>query len=117
MFGFDPDKCSVGVGLFAFDKPALEAYRQRVCGEDGAKLKRLLARLSGKGIRLSEPELKRIPRGFDDQSGAHDLLRHKGLTGWIEYQDPTVVTKAGIVSSCLSDFKRLQPLFNWLDRA
>lgn len=114
MFGVDPGKCSIGVGTFAFDKSTLESYRTRVAGNDGAKLKKLLARLERGGVRVSEPELKRVPRGYDDQLPAKDLLRRKGLTGWIEYGDATMVTKAGITSSCLDDFKQLRPLFDWL---
>ena len=114
MFGVDPDQCSIGGGTFGFDKPTLEAYRTRVAGEDGIKLNKLLRRLERGGVRVSEPELKRVPRGFEDQVAAHELLRRKGLTAWIEYRDAGIVTKAGITSSCLNDLKRLRPLFDWL---
>lgn len=115
MFGVEPDALTVGAGVFAFDKPALEAYRTRVAGPEGAELARVIERLEKEGVRLSEPELKRTPSGFPPDHPREALLRCKGLAGWIDRPDPAEIGRHDIVDRTLAAFDRLAPIAAWLD--
>lgn len=114
FFGLDPDRLVIGAGIFAFDKADLETYRDRVAGPDGTKLAALLGRLTKKGIRMEDPELKRVPRGFDADHRHADLLRRKGLTLWWELGNAKLASKPTLVADCRSAFRTLKPLVDWL---
>ena len=113
FFGFEPGHCALGTGVFAFEKQALEWFRDRVAGEDGVALEKILGALKKKDIRLSEPDLKRVPSGWPQDHPRAGLLRHKGLAAWIDHDDKSVVGP-NLVKSCKADFKRLKPLFDWM---
>ena len=114
MFGVEPDRLSLGVGVFAFEADQLEHYRDRVRGPDGTALDALLQDLRRTGIRIADPELKRPPRDRDPASAPGDLLLRKGLTAWIEHDNPDDIVRAGLVDRCMAGFERLAPLYRWL---
>ncbi len=113
FFGFEPGHCALGTGVFAFEKQALERFRDRVAAEDGAALEKILGALEKKGIRLSEPDLKRVPSGWPQDHARAHLLRHKGLAAWIDHDEKAAIGP-DLVKSCKADFRRLKPLFDWL---
>ena len=117
LFGLEPDRAVLGVGAMAFEKPALDAFRQRVDGPDGAALLTALDRLRRVGVRITEPELKRVPRGFDPEHTHADLLRRKGLSAWKDFDDPIVATRPDWLDTCLSGFEQLRPVYDWLTKA
>jgi len=116
-FGLDPERVGLGAGAFDFDGPALDRFRARAAGEDGAELVQRLAALQAGGVRLDPPELKRTPAGYAPDHPRADLLRRKGLTVWIDYPDPAVVTRADAVAVMARDCARLLPVFEWLAEA
>lgn len=108
MFGLDPDGLTLGAGIFAFSKPQLEAWRARVAGPEGQAVEQLLAELAQDGIRLSEPELKRVPAPYPAEHPRSHLLRHKGLTAWIDCGDARrAFGKAG-PANCAGELMRLR---------
>ncbi len=116
FFGLEPDKLVLGAGIFAFEKTALLTYRQRVAGTAGKALVKQIDKMRKAGMRIREPELKRIPSGFDAELPQAELLRHKGLTAWADLPGgPAAATKPDIVAASLAGFKQLQPLFVWLN--
>lgn len=114
FFGLQPEQLTLGAGTFGFEGDRLDAYRQRILGKDGEKLATILKKLESSGFRISEPALKRVPRGFDANHPHADLLRHKGLAGWYDFPDTTPATTGDAPSRCLAVFKQLRPLFDWL---
>ena len=114
FFGLGTERLSLGCGVFAFEKAELEVYRRRTAGEEGADLERALARLKDKGVRLSDPELKRVPAGYDTGHPRAELLRHKGLGVWLDFPDRAWVTQPGAVERTLSELAKLRPVFDWL---
>lgn len=115
FFGFDPEGLTLGTGIFTFEKEALERYRQRVLGADGAILAGIIRDLKGQDARLGEPALKRVPSGYPADHASAELLRHKGFSAWIDHPDPMVATAPDLVTTCMGDFVLLEPLFDWLD--
>jgi len=116
FFGLEPDKLALGAGIFEFEKKhALEAYRQRVAGDDGLPLGRQLDKMRKAGIRIRDPELKRVPSGFNVEHNYADLLRHKGLSVWRDHPGgPDAASKDDIVKTTTASLKTLSPLFMWL---
>ena len=86
FFGLSPDYLTAGVGTFGFDKPQLEAYRKRIDSPHGDALAASLEDLTNKGARISEPELKRLPKGFDADHRHGPLLRRKSLAVWMDFR-------------------------------
>ncbi len=116
FFGLEPDKLVLGSGVFAFEKTAINTYRHRVAGAEGETLARQLDKMRKAGIRIRDPELKRIPSGFDADLPQADLLRHKGLTAWLDLPGgPAAAAKPSIVGASAAGFKTLKPLFVWLN--
>ncbi|MGI9475122.1 MAG: DUF2461 domain-containing protein [Hyphomicrobiaceae bacterium] len=115
FFGLEPDKLVLGAGIFGFEKTAIDRYRKRVAGPDGKALAKQLEKMRKAGIRIREPELKRVPSGFDADLPHAELLRHKGLTAWMDLPGgPAAAAKPTIVSASAAGFKTLKPLFAWL---
>lgn len=114
FFGLAPERLTVGAGVFAFDKPALEAYRQRVDGKDGVALAALLDLLKQDGVRIGDIELKRVPTGYPQDHPRTDLLRRKGLSVWRDFKDTQPAVGANAVQNCVSAFSELKPVCDWL---
>ncbi len=114
FFGLQADSLALGTGQFAFAKGALDTYRERVAGGDGEKLAKILAGLERKGVRLSEPDLKRVPAPFEKDHANGELLRRKGLAAWIDFPDPAAATAPDLVNTCMTSFRSIKPLHDWL---
>jgi len=114
FFGLDTEKLTLGTGIFGFDKPELETFRERVAGSDGVELTKLLKKLEKQGMRISGAELKRVPAGYPKDHPQAELLCRKGLSAWVDIGDPSQATKADLVKSCHASFKELKPVFDWL---
>ncbi len=116
FFGLGLEKLSLGCGVFSFDPATLEQFRARVTGPDGDKIAGVLADLWDAGMRLHEPELKRVPNGYPKDHPHADLLRHKGLSAWTDLDDRSIITRPDGVRRCMAEFERLKPLFDMLNR-
>jgi uncharacterized protein (TIGR02453 family) len=115
FFGLEPDKLILGTGVFEFEKAALETYRRRVTGDDGKALGKQLDKMRKAGMRIREPELKRIPRGYSAEHTYTDLLCHKGLTAWRDHPGgPEAASQDNIIKTTTANLKSLRPLFSWL---
>ncbi|MEO0387203.1 MAG: DUF2461 domain-containing protein [Pseudomonadota bacterium] len=111
FFGVDPVALSLGCGVFQFDKTGLLAFRDRVAGDRGGALDQTVTGLEATGHRISPPELKRVPSGYDKDHPRAALLRRKGLTAWADHPATPFATAPGLVPRVREAFERLQPLF------
>ncbi len=114
MFGLEPDRLVLGVGIFAFPGALLEGWRARVAGPDGATLADILSRLEVAGARLDEPELKRVPKPFPSDHPQGSLLRRKGLCAWRDDIPVAAAYGAAAPAACAQALTPLQPLSDWL---
>lgn len=87
FFGIGLDQVSVGAGFMGFDKDTLEGWRRACAGEPGAALQNQLDKLAGRGFRISDPELKRVPAPYDKDHAQSELLRRKSMTVWRDLDD------------------------------
>ena len=114
FFGLEPGRLTLGAGVFAFDKPALEHFRECVAGPAGAELSRRLKEIGDNGARIGKPDLARVPAGHPKDHPHADLLRRKGLTAWIDIDPPDTATRGDFMDGCLGRFAQLKPLVDWL---
>jgi uncharacterized protein (TIGR02453 family) len=113
-----PGHWGFGAGHWAFEPAQLEAYRKAVTSRDGAKsLTAALARAAAVGCVADEPQLARVPKGFDAEEPVATMLRRKGVvvkSHDLPMADELFGPKA--VDFALQRFKALMPLVGWLDR-
>lgn len=114
FFGLEPDRLVLGAGKFTFEGEGLLRYREAVAGPGGIELAQIVDGLREQGARLNEPQLKRVPSGYDKDHPRADLLRRKGLALWIDL-DVALASEGDLVARCLAEFERLRPLVEWLE--
>lgn len=114
FFGFEPGQVTVGTGVFALDKQHLAAYREAVASQAGDALTSAIDRLRAAGVRFNEPDLKRTPAGYAEDHPRADLLKRKALHGWIDFDNPHIVTRPGVLDDMVEGYLLLRPLYDWL---
>jgi uncharacterized protein (TIGR02453 family) len=110
------DHFGIGAGHWAFDPGQLKAYRDVVATSVGARsLSTVLARAGKAGCTLGEPELARVPRGYDADGVSADFLRRKGIV--VRSGDlpiPEALFHPGAVDDLIGRIKPLAPVVRWL---
>ncbi len=77
-------------------------------------MQQIIARLEKAGLRIPEPELKRVPSGFDGDLEQAPLLRHKSLTAWCDHPGgPTDASGPDFIGVCKKQFNQVKPLMDW----
>lgn len=111
FFGISPDYVTAGAGVMGFDKPGLEAWRKAVDGAAGAALERRITALLAQGMRIDDPELKRVPAPYDKQHPRGGLLRRKGVVLWSDWPSgPTAAQPTDPQDWLRQVFTALEPL-------
>ncbi|MCH7641422.1 DUF2461 family protein, partial [Patescibacteria group bacterium] len=106
---------SAGGGIHMSDPKTLSNIRRSI-DKDADKLRKVL---NGKEFKKyvgklnSYGDLKTVPRGFDKDHPAADLLKHKSFTAGRAFKN-SVVTKTAFSKEVLTTFKALHPLINYL---
>ncbi|WOF75147.1 DUF2461 domain-containing protein [Parvibaculaceae bacterium PLY_AMNH_Bact1] len=114
-FSLDTKGVVYGAGVMNLDKQALERYRLAVCDEAHAgTLEKLMKGLTKKGCRLGEPDLKRVPTGYDADPAYAHLLQYKGLAAWIDHRGHSKATGQDAVKQAVSAFMTVRPLHDFL---
>ena len=116
-FGLETDRLFCGCGYFTFSPELLVDYRETVAhSTHGKSLQTLIDSLTGCGFSLHEPELKRIPPGFDKDHPQAELLKRKGLVLWHEEPISDIVNSAVLISHVMQRYESMQPVYQWLTR-
>lgn len=114
-FHLDARQLIVGAGLYSFDKPVLEAYRQAVLHEEsGARLALIVADLTDQGYDIWGRTYKRVPRGYDPEHPRTGLLLHSGLFAGLAEPPLPELHSPEIIDYCLEHYRNLAPLQHWL---
>ncbi|WP_299083002.1 DUF2461 domain-containing protein [uncultured Ruegeria sp.] len=116
FFALSPEKLSLGCGVFHYDKGALDVFRDAMAGPLGAELIQTTTEMRGRGFRISDPELKRVPSGFDKDHPHEDALRRKGFSVWIDAESPAFVLEPNLTKRTTTMFAELMPVFLLLSR-
>lgn len=113
LFDLQPDRLSLGFGVKAFSPVGLEEFRKRILKADGAHLAAALTGLNAEGVRLGEPELKRVPEGYPRDHPRAQLLRRKGLVIWLDFPADNVLSE-DLVERVVAQYAVFMPVYSWL---
>ena len=115
-FHVEPKNLMLGVGIHAFTKPLLKAYRDAVVEPNlGTKLSAVIAARLLRSYNIKTKTYKRVPRGYDPDHEYKDLLLHSGLTSGIDLKIPPELHTPDLVDYCFHHFQELSPIVSWLE--
>ncbi|GAB5459411.1 MAG: DUF2461 domain-containing protein [Henriciella sp.] len=115
FFGLRPNELVLGAGVFKFDDVQLPAYRASVAGPKGAELADLVTNYQSAGLRLNEPPLKRVPKGFPADHPRADLLKRKGFALWQDRPDPEIMLTPDGIQTCFDTWDHMSALRMWMN--
>jgi uncharacterized protein (TIGR02453 family) len=96
-----------------------QVARLRAAIDDGRKaaaLTRSLAVARAAGLSLNDPDLLRVPRGFDADHPRAELLRRRSLTVSVTHAPSGWLHKPGAYARIRESLDAATPLVNWLRR-
>ncbi|MES0862596.1 DUF2461 domain-containing protein [Ruegeria sp. SCPT10] len=116
FFGLSPERLSLGCGVFQYEKGALGVFRDAMAGPLGAELTQTTIEMRKQGFRIGDPELKRIPPGFDKDHPHEEALRRKGFAVWMDAMSSNFVHKPDLTERTTTKLAELMPVFQLLSR-
>lgn len=116
FFGLSPDDLALGCGVFQYEKEALAAFRTEMAGPKGAELTKLTAEMRKRGFRVGDPELKRVPSGYNKDHPNEEALRRKGFTVWTDLGNSAFAIEPNLIERTIELFEDLLPVFLLLSR-
>ncbi len=116
-FVLNPHGLGYGAGVFGLAPPDLQAIRERII--EGAERKQLLAaieRATAAGCSFGEPDLTRLPRGYDANGDWEHLLRRKSfvMRTMQDTSSPDWIFTDDCAGQLMSITRELMPLIRWL---
>ena len=113
MVGLQIDTLVIGYGCFGFEKSRLDVWRETVAGAAGAALDDLLTGMQAQGLRISAPELKRVPAPFAADHPRGALLRHKSLAVWNDHLPQSAAFGDDAPARLARELTAFDPLHRW----
>jgi uncharacterized protein (TIGR02453 family) len=109
---------AAGAGQYQMAPDQLERYRRAVAEDGtGTELRGVIAAVEEHGIDVSgHGSLKSAPRGYPKDHPRADLLRHKGLIAWQQWQPAAWLGTAAARDRVAGFFRATGPLCEWLDQ-
>lgn len=114
-FGLTPKSVQLGVGLYGFDKPMLDDYRQSVLHpRSGNSLLAAVAAVTSKGpYQIEGKTRKRLPKGFTTDPDRIEFLLHEGLYTSIDLP-AEIAREPGFTDLCVKHYATTWPIAKWL---
>ncbi len=114
-FHLEYQRFMLGVGLYAFPKDMLEAYRQSVVHPiQGPALAKAIASIrKNKEYSLGGQHYKKIPPGYDSGHKNAEFLLYDGLYAGVELPSENLLTES-LVDLCFEHYRHMLPLHSWL---
>ncbi|MFI5893593.1 DUF2461 domain-containing protein [Actinoplanes sp. NPDC051513] len=110
------DGLAAGCGMYQLEPDQLDRYRKAVANDrTGKQLADLIAVIGGEVGVHGHGSLKTAPRGYPKDHPRVDLLRHKGITTWTEWEPAAWLGTAKAQSRIVEFFRKSWPLREWLD--
>ena len=115
-FHLEPLRFMLGVGLYAFPKDMIEAYRQSVVHPKyGLALTKAIAAIKkNKDYYVGEQHYKKTPPGYDSAHKNSEFLLYSGLYAGVDLPVSEVLFSEGLVDLCFGHYKKMLPLHRWL---
>ena len=97
------------------DPPQLAKLRQAVADDSsGIPLTSIVADLDARGTSDAHEQLKSVPRGFPRDHPRAELLRHKGLIAWHQFEPPPWLGTPKAKTHVQTFLRSCAPLQEWL---
>jgi uncharacterized protein (TIGR02453 family) len=111
------DGLAAGCGMYQMAPDQLERYRRAVADPRlGPSLPALIAEIEKAGAAVhGHGTLKTAPRGFPRDHPRIELLRHKGLTTWHDWEPAPWMGTAAAKGRIVEFLRTSRPLRDWLD--
>lgn len=116
-FVLDSSGIGYGAGQFGLEPAKLAAFRQRIVDRrDGDALIAALDEAEKIGCRMGEPELARLPQGFEAKGRRAELLRHKAIVArtFEQRADPSRIIGPAAADWVMGTSGAMMPLVRWL---
>ena len=108
------DGLLMAAGLYAPQSDQVERMRAAVAdGRRGGALRRALATASAAGLSLGEPDLKRVPRGYDAEHPRADLLRYRRMVVYKRVPVAKWMSTRACGARIADTLAAAGPLVNW----
>ncbi len=115
LFRMYHDRVVLGVGVYEFSKPGLDAYRRAVVEtKSGTALEAAAAKAKKAGYDVGGQHYKRVPSGFDPEHKRATYLLHTALYAGKRHELPADVSNKKFTAFCFNEYKKLLPLHQWL---
>lgn len=114
-----PEGIGYGAGVFGLDAVALAAIRSRIVNaNDRTGLLEAIESAASVGCDFDEPDLKRLPRGFEASGEWEHLLRRKALVvrTMQDIETPGWIFTPEAPAQIMMLAQALMPLIRWLVR-
>ncbi|MBL7258945.1 DUF2461 domain-containing protein [Paractinoplanes lichenicola] len=111
------DGLAAGCGMYQLEPERLERYRRAVADDKtGEELTAIIASIEGGGIGVhGHGSLKTAPRGYAKDHPRVELLRHKGITTWREWEPAAWLGTSKAKTRVVEFLRASRPLKDWLD--
>jgi uncharacterized protein (TIGR02453 family) len=111
------DGLAAGGGMWQLAPDQLDRYRRAVADDrTGTELTDLVAVIEQARIGVhGHGTLKTAPRGYPKDHPRLELLRHKGLTTWLEWKPAAWLGTAAAKKRIVEFLRTSRPLRHWLD--
>lgn len=111
------DGLAAGSGYYQMASDQVERYRRAVAAESsGTELTGVLDSIKKAGIEVhGHGSLKTAPRGYPKDHPRIGLLRHKGLTTWVEWPPAAWMGTPAAKTRIVGFLRASRPLRDWLD--
>ena len=111
------DGLASGCGMYRLEPDQLDRYRKAVANDrTGTQLTDVIAVIEKSEVDVhGHGSLKTAPRGYPKDHPRVDLLRHKGLTTWAEWEPAAWLGTAKAQARLVEFLRASRPLRQWLD--
>jgi uncharacterized protein (TIGR02453 family) len=111
------DGLAAGCGMYEMAPDQLDRYRRAVADDrSGTELMDLVGAIEKAGVGVhGHGSLKTAPRGYPKDHPRADLLRHKGLTTWREWEPAAWLGTAAAKKRIIEFLHTSMPLREWLN--
>ena len=113
-----PKSVGYGAGQFGLEPKVLSGLRDRIMDTaEASALSSALEQAAKVGCTMGEPDLARLPRGYEAEGRQAELLRYKAFVARTRtHEEPVDVMKgANAVDWLMSTTEELMPLIRWLN--
>jgi len=109
---------AAGSGMYHMASDQIARYRRAVADDrTGDDLQTIIAEAARNKIEITGYDsLKTVPRGYPRDHARADLLRHKGLIAWREWQAAAWLGTPAAKNRVVTFLHGAQPLCAWLDK-